>query len=130
MTKVEKIAVVCIISVTIVWSIIKLGEFYFKTYKTNLTSEVSEKPTPSESLYWVDKLIALSISKPEKFSYNGYTWKYRGTEIWVANGVEYISIYDRKDIELSLTDREALYEAFVNWNNGESGKRSSSYKID
>ncbi len=126
-----------LILICLTWSGVKISEIYSKT--TTPTPkliqpsgpQIDSKLKPIDGVVtWVSDLVNLSITDPDKFKFDGFTWNYNKTAIWVANGVEYVEMYYRQDVKLTKLEKATLYDAFTNWNKENSLRVKSNYKID
>jgi len=126
-----------LIIVCLTWSVLKISDAYLK--KTTpvpkltqpITEQVKSELKPIEGVApWVSDLVNLSITNPEKFKFDGFTWNYNKTAVWVANGAEHVEMFYRQDVELTKLEKVTLYNAFTNWNKENSLRVKLNYKID
>ena len=141
MERMETLTGIGILFVCITWCAVKVGEFYYKTHPPQqITQPKQADPKQAETKKvvnpiegvapWISDLVNLSITNPEKFTNDGFNWKYNKTEIWIANGVGFVEIHYREDITLTKLEKEVLYNAFTNWNKEYSVKAKQNYKTN
>lgn len=137
METIDKFIGISVLLVCMTWCGIKVFEFSSravtpsqqiiqpKQIETKDISKPIEAVTP-----WVSELVNLSVTSPDKFKSDGNLWIYNETELWIANGIKYVELFNRSEIKLTELEKTTLYNAFVNWNKRYSEEAKLNYKID
>jgi len=142
MSKFEILTGIGVLLICMTWCGVKVSDQYLKTVQSEQrieqtkvveTVEITEKLKSIDGVVpWVSDLVSLSITNPEKFRITtiGSLWAYKDTGIWVSNGVMFVQIWGRGDIQLTELEKTTLYNAFTNWNKKYAEEAKLNYKID